>query len=280
VDVTSPIRSFLLLGPALTPDTIRLVWSDPELLLSGLRFSLPALFILLCHELGHYLACRRYRLHATLPYFVPAPFGFGTLGAFIRIRSPIAGKRQLFDVGVAGPLAGFAALLPFLVYGIAHSTPTTVELAEPSLFVPSIVQPGSCLALELLTRVFHGPLAADQVLDLHPYALAGWLGLLATAINLLPLGQLDGGHLLYAVVGRLQGRLALPLWLVLAAAGFFNPMWFVWAMVVALLGLRHPPLADESLPLGGGRLLLALVAAAILVLSFMPEPLTEVFVYP
>ena len=115
------------LGPA----TIRQVWSDPALLRLGLAFSLPTMLILLVHELGHYLACRKYRIRATWPHFLPVPIGLGTFGAFIRIKAPIRSKRELFDVGVAGPLAGFAALLPFLVYGVWNSVPVVVRAAEP-----------------------------------------------------------------------------------------------------------------------------------------------------
>lgn len=276
-DVLSPIASVPFFGPLLSPATIWQVWSDPGLLATGLGFSLPSLLILLCHELGHYLACRRYRIAATLPYFVPAPIALGTFGAFIRIRSLIRTKRQLFDVGIAGPIAGFVALLPFLLYGLARSRPTRVEIASDFASAQTaLLQPGSSLAMELVTRLLHGPLPAGTVLDLHPFALAAWLGLLATAINLLPLGQLDGGHILYAVLGPRQRRVALPLWLALVAAGFFNPGWWLWAMVVLVLGLRHPPIADEREPLGTGRTLLALVALIMLVLCFMPVPLLEI----
>ncbi len=263
--------------PFLTPSTVATVWRQTEVLTLGLRFALPALFILLCHELGHYLTCRWYRLPSTPPYFLPAPLGVGTFGAFIRIRAPIRSKRQLFDVGVAGPLAGFVALIPFLIYGIAHSRPAVV-VPPPVLEDPPLVLylPGKCLAVELLSRFFHGPLPAGTVLDLHPFALAAWFGLLATAINLLPLGQLDGGHILYAVTGRVQRRLALPLWVALAVAGLYWEGWFLWCAIVLVMGLRHPPVADEREPLGSGRTALALVALAILVLAFMPVPLTAV----
>ncbi|MGB3564019.1 MAG: site-2 protease family protein, partial [Thermoanaerobaculia bacterium] len=143
------------LVPFLTPGTIAAVWSDPDLLATGLMFSLPALFILLCHELGHYLACRRYGLPATLPYFIPAPLGLGTLGAFIKIKAQIRSKRELLDVGASGPIAGFLALLPFLLYGVAKSQPAAVQLAsanEPSNLV--LLLPGKCLGLELAVRLF------------------------------------------------------------------------------------------------------------------------------
>lgn len=271
--------------PFLTPYTVATVWSDPELVALGLSFSLPALAILLCHELGHYLACRFYRLPSTPPFFLPAPFGIGTLGAFIRIKAPIRSKRELFDVGVWGPIAGFAALVPFLLVGVARSTPVPLPSVplEGAPFgggpldgaAALLLLPGDCLAMRLATAWFHGPLAEGWVLDLHPFALAAWFGLLATAINLLPLGQLDGGHVLYAATGSLQRRLALPLWLALGAAGFVWAGWWLWCVIVLLMGLYHPPVRDESEPLGRGRRTLAWVALAILLLSFMPVPLRE-----
>lgn len=272
--------------PFLTPRTVAAVWSDPELVALGFSFSLPALAILLCHELGHYLACRAYRLPATPPFFLPAPFGVGTLGAFIRIKAPIRTKRELFDVGVWGPLAGFVALVPFLLVGVARSTP--VPLPSPPIegagaalggAAGLLLLPGDSLAMSLATAWFHGPLPDGWVLDLHPFALAAWFGLFATALNLLPLGQLDGGHLLYAATGLLQRRLALPLWLALAVAGFTWAGWWLWCVIVLLMGLYHPPVRDEAEPLGGGRRALAWVALAILLLSFMPVPLREVAVF-
>lgn len=262
--------------PLLSPATVATVWSDPGLIALGLSFSLPALAILLCHELGHYLACRFYRLPATPPFFLPAPFGIGTLGAFIRIKAPIRTKRELFDVGVWGPIAGFAALVPILLVGVARSTPVPLPEASLEAATGLLLLPGDCLALHLATAWFHGPLADGWMLQLHPFALAGWFGLLATSINLLPLAQLDGGHVLYAATGSLQRRLALPLWLALAAAGLVWAGWWLWCVIVLLMGLYHPPVRDESEPLGRGRRALAWVALAILLLSFMPVPLREI----
>lgn len=245
------------------------VWGNPELLRLGLSFSVPVLLILLSHEMGHYLACRYYRLPATLPYFLPLPLMLGTLGAFIRIRAPLRNRRELFDVGIAGPLAGFAVLVPFLIYGVAHS-----ELApRPDLLQPGewIALPGRCLAIELIARLFHGPLGPDKILNLHPFALAGWFGLLATSINLIPLGQLDGGHILYAVSRRGQRRLAPLVWLGLAGAGFLWQGWWVWCVLSVIFGVFHPPLQNEAVALGRGRRLLAAVALAIFVLSFIPR---------
>ncbi len=262
--------------PLVTPDVVARVWQNRELLGLGLAFAVPTLLILLAHELGHYLACRYYRVDATLPYFLPVPAIFGTLGAFIRIRAPIRDKKTLFDIGIAGPLAGFAVLLPFLLLGIARSQPASLPALDDPSTPGVLLEPGKNLAIALVTRFFHGPLAADQVLDLHPFALAAWFGLLATALNLLPLSQLDGGHILYATVGARQRRLALPLWLAVAGLGWIWPGWLLWAALVFFLGLRHPPVRDESVPLGPGRRALAVVALLVLVLSFMPSPLREV----
>lgn len=261
-------------GVAMTPRAIRAVWGDPEMLRMGLSFSIPALLILLAHELGHYIACRRYRLASTLPYFLPLPLGFfGTFGAFIRIKAPIHSKRQLFDVGIAGPIAGFVMLIPFLLYGVAHSAPAAVS--PPTLGAPfsTLLKPGHCLAIELASRLFHGPLGEGMVLNLHPMALAAWLGLFATALNLLPLGQLDGGHILYAAIGRGQRVLALPFWLTLALMGFYWPGWLLWCVIVLVIGLFHPPVYDESTPLDAKRRWLAVMALVIFVLSFIPVPL-------
>jgi len=262
------------LGPA----TIRQVWTNPSLLSLGLAFSLPTMLILLSHELGHYLACRRYRIPATWPHFLPVPIGLGTFGAFIRIKAPIRSKRELFDVGVAGPLAGFAALLPFLIYGIVRSTPVTVHAAEPGTTNTVLYLPGKSLLFGLMQQLAHGPTGANTVLDLHPFALAAWVGLLVTALNLLPFGQLDGGHLLYAAIGRWQHKLAVPMWGLLIAGGFLWPGWFLWSVLVLLMRLKHPPVRDEHVPLDRRRLGVALLALLILALCFMPVPLDLIWV--
>jgi membrane-associated protease RseP (regulator of RpoE activity) len=262
----------------LTPKIVTRVWSDPELLRIGLAFSVSALTILLAHEMGHYIACRRYRLPATLPYFLPVPLNFGTFGAFIRIRAPIRSRKELFDVGVAGPLAGFVVLVPFLLYGIAHSEAVPLPPAPPGQVYGLLVL-GRCLAIELTTRLFHGSLGPDMVLNLHPVAIGAWFGLFATALNLLPLGQLDGGHILYAALGRLQHRLAVPLWLLLGLLGFVWLGWLIWFVIVGLIGLRHPPLQEERKPLDPVRRCLAMVAGILFVLCFMPVPIDLLSVF-
>ena len=267
------------LFPVLVPETITEVWSDPSLLRLGLMFSLPLLLILLSHEMGHYLACRRYRVPATLPYFLPAPGLIGTFGAFIRIRGTLRDRNQLFDVGIAGPIAGFVALLPFLVIGMAQSQPgvvleaTSLETADAQLY-----RPGASLALLAMTHWFHG--GTDfATLDLHPFAVAAWVGMLVTALNLIPMSQLDGGHVLYAVSPRWHRRLAPLIWLTLLILGFtFWYGWLVWSFIVVLMGLRHPPLLAPATRLSRGRRHLAWVGLALLVLCFVPVPLDVVLV--
>jgi membrane-associated protease RseP (regulator of RpoE activity) len=266
-DVTTTLEPFL------TPDVVSAVWHSRELLMMGLTFSIPALLILFCHEMGHYVACRIYGIACTPPFFLPVPINFGTFGAFIRIKAPIHSKRQLFDVGVAGPIAGFVALVPFLLYGIARSQPVPLTSGGKGMMLLRI---GHCLVIELATRLFHGRLAPGMILNLHPTALAAWLGLFATSLNLLPLGQLDGGHILYAVLGRAQRRIALPLWLGLALLGYFWPGWLLWCVIVLVIGLYHPPVYDESEPLDGKRRALAWVALLLFVLCFMPVPIDYV----
>jgi membrane-associated protease RseP (regulator of RpoE activity) len=242
----------------------------------GFAFALPVLAILLAHEMGHYVLCRRYRLPATPPYFLPAPLGLGTFGAFIRIRGAIRSKRMLFDVGVAGPIAGFVALLPFLIYGVAHSEPAVVNRLPESAAAMFLYLPGKSLLYSALVWLFHGPLPDAVILNPHPFALAAWVGCFATMLNLLPLAQLDGGHLLYAVIGRRQKVLAPALWVALLAGGLVWPGWFLWSAIVLAMGLRHPPVVDEAEPLDGRRRWLAVAAAAIFLLCFMPVPISQI----
>jgi membrane-associated protease RseP (regulator of RpoE activity) len=247
-------------------------------LLNGLAFSLPLLFILLCHELGHYVVCRRNGLPSTPPYFLPAPFGLGTLGAFIRIRAPIRNKRQLFDIGFSGPIAGFLALLPFLLYGIANSRVSVFYPADAEVANALLFRPGKSLLIRGVSLLFHGELGASETLNLHPIALAAWVGLFATSLNLLPLGQLDGGHIVYAALGRLQRRAALPLLVALGLFGILWPGWFLWCVVILVLGLRHPPVLDESDPLDPRRMWLAGLAAILFIITFMPVPVSAIWV--
>ena len=240
-------------------------------LLRGLRFSIPALLILGVHETGHYLMCRRYGLAATLPYFIPAPTMFGTLGAVIRIKEPIRRKAMLLDVGAAGPLAGFVMTLPFLFYGVAHATPvSTPPTADTQVF-------GYPLAVRI-AQDWSGILRyTSATVHEDPTFMAAWLGLLVTALNLLPIGQLDGGHVLRSVLGRRQPPVSLAvLLLALAAALRGGYSWAIFAAIVAgLFGIAHPPVEDDDEPVGTGRLTIALVCLAVFLLCFTMVPLGE-----
>jgi membrane-associated protease RseP (regulator of RpoE activity) len=240
------------------------VWSDPSWLLQGLPFSLSLLFILLAHEFGHYCTCRYYHVDASLPYFIPAPTFIGTMGAFIRIRSPLFSRQILFDVGVGGPLAGFVCLLPFLSIGLAFSK-----------VVPGMAHRGDVLfgtppVLWLLENViFPGVPSSD--IYLHPVARAAWVGVFATALNLLPIGQLDGGHILYSFIGEKHKALSRVFTLALVPLGFLWPGWWFWAVLLFFFGTRHPALFDSA-RMDRARRKLGLSAAVIFLLSFTPIP--------
>lgn len=245
----------------------RALWRHPALLFSGVPFSVTLLGILLVHELGHYLTCRHYGIRASYPYFIPAPTFIGTLGAFIRIKSPIINRRELFDIGISGPLAGFVLSLPAVILAIFLAKGTIPVKSPDSLAI------GSPLVVIVLTKLLrHGISPAAVVL--HPVGCGAWVGLFATALNLLPVGQLDGGHILYAVLGDKSRYVSRGLFLVLLPLGYFYWYgWFAWAVILFFLGLRHPRLIEPEEPLGRGRIILAVVAAAIFALTFLPAPI-------
>lgn len=248
-------------------DTVLRIWSHPGLLLQGLPFSLTLLTILLAHEFGHYLACVYYRVDASLPYFLPAPTLTGTFGAFIRIRSAIYSRRVLFDVGIAGPLAGFVFLLPALAIGLAFSK------VIPGIVHQGNIQFGAPLLQRLLQlAIFPGVPASD--IYLHPIARAAWIGILATALNLLPIGQLDGGHILYALAGDRHKVVSKAFIFLLVPLGvFYWWVWLLWAVMLFWLGRRHPVIYDTA-ELGRGRLQLGYAALAIFVLCFTVAPVS------
>jgi len=247
-----------------------------DLVLSGRGFwySGTILAILGCHELGHYFACRYYDVDASLPFFlpVPPPMLTGTLGAFIRIRQPIPTKRMLFDIGIAGPIAGFLVAVPALFIGISMShvvpipqdTGGMLELGEPLLF-------------KLASWMFWGTQPAGYSVNMHPMAFAAWFGLLATALNLFPIGQLDGGHISYAVLGRASTYVTFTMIAVALVLTRYSLSWAVWTglmiVMLVLFGPRHPRTIDEHVPLDRTRMALALFALALFVLCFTPAPI-------
>jgi Zn-dependent protease len=238
----------------------------PANLLLGLPFSLTLMFILFAHEMGHYLYSRHYRVYATPPFFIPFPSLIGTLGAFIRIKSPIPSRAALFDIGIAGPIAGFIPACVALVYGLALSHPIVGPAA-------SDIQPGFPLAFHLAAQLLHiaKPLSA---LSLHPIAAAAWVGMFATALNLLPGGQLDGGHIVFSISPRWHRWISMLAVFALVPLGkYLWTGWFLWAVLLALT-LRHPRVPRYP-DVSGGRRVLALCAALMLVLTFTPAPFTH-----
>jgi membrane-associated protease RseP (regulator of RpoE activity) len=235
---------------------------------AGLPYSVALLFILLAHELGHYFAARRYRIDATLPFLLPAPFFFGTFGAVIKMRSPISHRRQLFDVGAAGPACGIVASIIVCCIGLNMST--YVQAGTTGL----PFELGRSLLFRLLALISIGPGAEGAVLKYHSVAVAGWFGLFITFLNMMPMGQLDGGHISYALLGKNHRFVALVAFGMLVGMGFVFPAWPVLALLVLfVVKLRHPPVMDESIPLGFRRRFMAVVLLLLFVLMFMPQPI-------
>jgi membrane-associated protease RseP (regulator of RpoE activity) len=251
------------------PRNLSSVW----LYVHGLWYSLSILAILGAHELGHYYACRYYGVDASIPYFLPAPLPLtGTLGAFIRIRQPIPGKRELFDIGIAGPIAGFLVAVPVLLLGMSLSR----VVALPST-TEGIVELGEPLLFQGVSWMIFGAIPDGYSINMHPMGFAAWFGLLATALNLFPIGQLDGGHISYAVLGRKSTLVTLATVLGLVGLSFVSSSWIVWTVLtvvmLAAFGPRHPRTADEHVPLDRARTWLAVAAVVIFALCFTPAPI-------
>jgi membrane-associated protease RseP (regulator of RpoE activity) len=267
-----------------------------NVLRGGLPFAASLVAILFTHEMGHYLFARRYRVRATLPYFIPVPFGFGTLGAVIRMRSAIPSRRAMLDIGAAGPLAGLAVALPLLLFGYGLSevkqvaAPASASVLNSPFTIVRALLEGQPLSGGASTLQFFGDslltwgarwlvigdLPAGHDVFLHPVALAAWLGLLVTTLNLDPAGQLDGGHVLYALLGRrralLAGRVVAAL--LLGAGVLFSWNWLIWWFLTRfVVGLRHPPALVEE-PLDGRRRAIAWLSLAVFIATFVPVPVS------
>ena len=246
---------------------VAFLWEHPEMLKQGVPFAGTLLFILLTHEFGHFILSKIHRVPASLPLFIPGPPHFiGTFGAIIRMRGPILNRRALFDIGVSGPLAGFVVALVALAAGLFLST----VVDRTSTFG---LQLGEPLLLKFMAWLIIGPLPPQADVLLHPVAFAAWFGLFVTSLNLIPIGQLDGGHVAYALWGHRQRAMAFAIVPVLIVLGFVGwPGWFVWAFMAGVWGLGHPPVVDPHIPLGRGRVLVGWVAFAVFVLTFAPVP--------
>jgi membrane-associated protease RseP (regulator of RpoE activity) len=269
--------NFLQGKPAfsLGEDTIPLfpigfILEHPSRILMGSTFSLTLMTILLAHEMGHYIFCLRYGVYATLPFFIPAPTLIGTMGAFIRIKSPIRSRTALFDIGIAGPIAGFMVALLVLLFGLMMSKPAPASIAQGDIVV----------SFPLIFQFVHWFIMGSSVpgmslenMLLHPTAIAAWVGMFATALNLLPGGQLDGGHIVYALAPRLHKHVSIITVGALLPMGYFLwPGWFLWALLLTVSGMRHPnvPAWPELSP---GRRLLGLVALVMLIVTITPAGL-------
>ncbi len=244
------------------------IWRDPRLLGLSILYAVVLMAILLAHEMGHYLACRRYGLSATLPFFIPAPTLIGTWGAFIKIRDPITRKRRLFDIGAAGPLAGFVLAVPALLIGLAFSK------SVPAIPRETAIVFGEPLLLRLGGLLFLRDIGPGMDVVFHPVAFAGWVGMLVTSLNLIPLGQLDGGHIAYAVFGaRIRSATKIIMALLAMAGLFFWAGWLIWFFILLIMGLRHPRVYDENEPLGKKRTAVAALILVIFILTFIPAPI-------
>jgi membrane-associated protease RseP (regulator of RpoE activity) len=248
------------------------VFTQPSGLWVGLPYAVAIMSILLFHECGHYFLARFHRVDATLPFFIPAPpvlFFIGTMGAFIRMRSLPRDRKALFDIGAAGPWAGMLVAVPALLIGLRLSeVKPAAPGGEAGLFL------GDSLLFQALSWLALGTTGDDVTILLHPVALAGWVGLLVTALNLMPVGQLDGGHVVYAAFGerwhRWISRGTLTMLIVLGIGGAAT--WLVWAVLLSFLGMRHPRLLDTDTPLDARRKWAAAATVAMFLLTFMPEP--------
>ncbi|BFU94596.1 MAG: putative Peptidase M50 [Nitrospira sp.] len=241
--------------------------AHPDRLLKGVPFAGTLLFILVTHELGHYVLSKIHRVPASLPLFIPGPPHFiGTFGAIIRMRGPILNRRALFDIGVAGPLAGFVVAVVALIIGLRFS-----EVVDRTATFG--LQLGEPLLLQFLSWIVIGSLPPDADVVLHPVAFAAWFGLFVTSLNLIPIGQLDGGHVAYALWGARQRTMAFAIVPVLIVLGFVGwPGWFVWAFMAGLWGLGHPPIRNPNVPLGTARMLVGWLALLVFVVTFAPIP--------
>jgi membrane-associated protease RseP (regulator of RpoE activity) len=272
--ITVPLSA----GPVIFPVPIRLL---PAELLPGLLFSVPLLIVLLGHELGHYLTALRHGMNVSPPYFIPAPHFInviGTFGAFIRLRSAVVNRLVLLDVGMAGPLVSFVLSIPLVIVGLLLSQrlPGWITGESVRYFVRFGGQPiylGQSLLFGALDRLLVG---GDGIIQLHLLAFAGWLGLFVTALNLFPLAQLDGGHILYALVGSRQRHFGIAFLLFLAFLGRFWWGWWLWATLILLLGrgsIRHPSVFDPDAPVTGTRRILGWLCVVIFVISFIAIPI-------
>lgn len=257
------VAGVLIAGPPPTAFSWDVVWN-------GLSYSGPLMLILLCHEMGHYLQARRHHVPATLPFFIPLPplIGlFGTMGAVIVQAGGVANRRALFDIAVSGPLAGIVIALPVAWYGVQQSVIIPADARGDSF--------GDPLVLKAMVYLKHGTLPPDHDVLINPLLFAGWVGIFLTGLNLLPVGQLDGGHIMYTLLGKRAHTVALITWASLITYIVWTQYWpFVLiAVLLYMMGLKHPPTSNDQMSLGVGRTVVGWVTMFLLILCFIPQPL-------
>jgi membrane-associated protease RseP (regulator of RpoE activity) len=243
------------------------ILKDPWKIYYGLPFALTLMIILLTHELSHYFASKKHGVNATLPYFIPAPTIIGTFGAFIKMKSPIVTRKALIDIGASGPIAGFIVSVIAVMIGLHLSEIVPVAETKGALTL------GDSILFSFLAQAVLGVTPADSDILLNPVAFAGWIGLFVTSMNLIPVGQLDGGHIAFALLGEKQTRLSFILVLVMSLLGVLLwEGWIIWAVLLLVLGLRHPPVISWEVPLDTRRKVIGWIAFLIFILTFIPVP--------
>ena len=256
-------------GVIVIEEPFKIIIEEPLKIYKGLPFSVTLLIILLSHEFSHYIASKKHRVVATLPYFIPAPTLFGTLGAFIKMKSPITTKNALMDIGASGPIAGFILSVVAVVIGLSFSKIVPVgNVGEGEVVF------GSSLLFSWLSTIVLGVIPENSGIDMNPVAFAGWIGFLVTSLNLIPVGQLDGGHIAYALFGERQAKISKILIGVMILLGLFvYEGWIVWALLlIFVLGLKHPPIIYSEIELSPNRKMLGWIMLVIFILTFIPVP--------
>jgi membrane-associated protease RseP (regulator of RpoE activity) len=247
-------------------------WETPGKIYMGLPFSLTLLLILITHEFSHYFMSRRHNVSVTLPYFIPAPSIIGTFGAIIKMKPPIFDRRALIDIGASGPIGGFVVAVVAVIIGLSFSEVVPIEEIQN---INGSLSLGSSILFSIITKITLNIDPEKYDVILHPVAFAGWIGFLVTSLNLLPIGQLDGGHIVYALFGERHkniARLTIPALVVLGI--FFWPGWLIWALLMIIIGYRHPPVVYPQIQLDRKRRVIGWVSLVIFILTFTPMPIS------
>ncbi|MCL4457832.1 MAG: site-2 protease family protein [Nitrospirae bacterium] len=241
--------------------------NEPGRIIEGLPFAGTLMTILLCHELSHYIASKKHHTKATLPYFIPAPSIIGTFGAFIKMKSPIVTRKALIDIGASGPIAGFIVSVIASIIGLSISEVVSLPQTGGTLSL------GDSILFSFLSKVVMGVAPDNQDILLHPVAFAGWIGLFVTSLNLIPIGQLDGGHIAFAILGERHKYISIVLVAILGVLGiFYWEGWALWAVLMLILGIKHPPVIYWEVPIDRKRRFVGFLSLIIFIVTFIPLP--------